>query len=167
MASPLVASAAALVKAKYPSYTGLQVGEVLRTTADPIDNLNPTYAGKLGRGRLNVYNALTQTTSSVRYQQVLVADQTNGSRAAGNEITLRLDLKSFLAPITGLNVNITSTSDADAAFADAKLRTVLQHGGAHALFVVERAVGRIEILQIDILVPHFQQTVVARNFGVA
>lgn len=110
MATPMVSSAAALVKAKYPNYNGLQIGEVLRTTADPIDNLNPTYAGKLGKGRLNVYKALTQTTSSIRYQQVTVADQTNGSRAAGSELTLKLDLKSFLAPITGLNVSITSTS---------------------------------------------------------
>lgn len=110
MAAPMVASAAALVKAKYPSYNGLQIGEVLRTTADPIDNLNPAHAGKLGKGRLNVYNALTQTTSSVRYQQITVADQTNGSRAPNNELTLRLDLKSFLAPISGLNINITSSS---------------------------------------------------------
>lgn len=110
MAAPMVASAAALVKAKYPTYTGLQVGEVLRSTADPIDNLNAPYAGKLGKGRLNVYRALTETTSSVRYQDIRVSDQTNGNRAAGNELTLKLDLTSFLAPISGLNVNITSTS---------------------------------------------------------
>jgi serine protease len=110
MAAPLVASAAALVKVKYPNYTGIQIGEVLRTTADPIDNLNPTFAGRLGKGRLNVYNALTQTTSSVRYQQVTVTDQTNGSRAANNELTLRLELKSFLTPVTGLNINITTNS---------------------------------------------------------
>ncbi|KQC00298.1 S8 family serine peptidase [Pedobacter sp. Hv1] len=110
MAAPMVASAAALVKAKYPSYNGLQIGEVLRTTSDPIDNLNAAYVGKLGRGRLNVLNALTKTTSSVRYQQIAVADQSNGNRAAGNELTLKLDLKSFLATISGLNVNITSTS---------------------------------------------------------
>ncbi|MEJ5994375.1 S8 family serine peptidase [Pedobacter sp. Du54] len=110
MATPMVASAAALVKAKYPSYNGLQIGEVLRTTADPIDNLNPTFANKIGKGRLNVFNALTQTTSSVRYQQITVNDQTGGSRAPGNDITLNLDLKSFLAPISGLTVGISSTS---------------------------------------------------------
>ncbi|MES2418450.1 MAG: S8 family serine peptidase [Bacteroidota bacterium] len=110
MATPMVASAAALVKAKYPGYNGLQIGEVLRTTADPIDSSNPTYAGKLGKGRLNVFKALTQATSSVRYQQIIVADQINGSRAPGNELTLKLDLKSFLLPVSGLNVNISSSS---------------------------------------------------------
>lgn len=110
MATPMVASAAALVKARYPSYDGLQIGEVLRTTADPIDGLNPTYANKIGKGRLNVFNALTQATSSIRYQQVSLTDQSNGSRTAGSDITLSLDLKSFLAPISGLSVGITSTS---------------------------------------------------------
>ena len=110
MATPMVASAAALVKVKYPNYDGLQIGEVLRTTADPIDALNSTFANKLGKGRLNVFNALTQTTSSVRYQQINIADPTNGSRVAGNDITLTFDLKSFLAPISGLTVGISSTS---------------------------------------------------------
>ena len=110
MATPLVASAAALVKAKYPNYNGLQVGEVLRTTADPIDNLNPSFAGKIGNGRLNIFNALTQTTSSIRYQKIEVTDQSNGVRAANSEIILKVDLKSFLAPVSGLNLNISSTS---------------------------------------------------------
>lgn len=110
MATPMVASAAALVKAKYPNYDGLQIGEVLRTTADPIDNLNPSYANKIGKGRLNVLNALTQVTSSIRYQQITVNDQTGGSRTAGNDITLNFDLKSFLAPINGLTVGISSTN---------------------------------------------------------
>ncbi len=110
MATPLVASAAALVKAKYPNYNGLQVGEVLRTTADPIDNLNPSFAGKIGNGRLNIFNALTQTTSSIRYQKIEVTDQSNGVRAANSEMILKVDLKSFLAPVSGLNLNISSTS---------------------------------------------------------
>lgn len=110
MATPMVASAAALVKAKYPNYDGLQIGEVLRTTADPIDALNGTYANKLGKGRLNVLNALTLTTSSVRYQQITISDQSNGSRTAGNDLTLNFDLKSFLAPVSGLTIGVSSTS---------------------------------------------------------
>ena len=110
MATPMVASAAALVKAKYPNYDGQQIGEVLRTTADPIDATNPTFANKLGKGRLNVFNALTQNTSSIRYQQINITDQSNGSRTAGNDLTLSFDLKSFLTPISGLTVAISSTS---------------------------------------------------------
>lgn len=110
MSTPMAASAAALVKAKYPNYDGLQIGELLRATADPIDGLNPTYANKLGKGRLNVLKALTQNPSSVRYQQINIADQSNGSRTAGTDLTLNLDLKSFLAPISGLTIGISTTS---------------------------------------------------------
>jgi len=110
MATPMVASAAALVKAKYPAYNGLQIGEVLRTTADPIDALNAAYAGKLGKGRLNVYRALTETTSSVRYQQVTINDPGNGSYAPGTELSLTIDLKSFLAPVNALSITVSSSS---------------------------------------------------------
>lgn len=58
--SPLVASAAALVKAHFPLLTMLEVGNRLKHYADPIDNLNPMHKGQLGAGRLNVYRALTE-----------------------------------------------------------------------------------------------------------
>lgn len=110
MASPMVASAAALVKAKYPQYSGIQIGELLRQTSDAIDNINPTFAGKLGKGRLNVYRALTENATAVRYQQIVVSDQSNGSRAAGTAINFGITLKNFLAPVNGLTMNIASAS---------------------------------------------------------
>lgn len=110
MAAPLVSSAAALLKAKYPSYTGIQIGEILRATADPIDSKNPTYANMLGRGRLNAYRALTETAASVRFQSVAIADQSAGNRAAGTEVTMRFNLKNFLIPVSGLTVSVSSNS---------------------------------------------------------
>ncbi|MGV3546565.1 MAG: S8/S53 family peptidase [Pedobacter sp.] len=110
MAAPLVSSAAALLKAKYPSYTGIQIGEILRATADPIDSKNPTYANMLGRGRLNAYRALTETAASVRFQSVAIADQSAGNRAAGTEVTMRFNLKNFLIPVSGLSVRLSSNS---------------------------------------------------------
>lgn len=110
MAAPLVSSAAALLKAKYPSYTGIQIGEILRATADPIDSKNPTYANMLGRGRLNAYRALTETAASVRFQSVAIADQSAGNRAAGTEVTMRFNLKNFLIPVSGLTVSLSSNS---------------------------------------------------------
>lgn len=111
MAAPLVSSAAALLKAKYPSYTGLQIGEMLRATADNIDAQNPNYVGLLGTGRLNVYRALTETSASVRYQDMVVIDQTLKNRAPNTEITLQFGLKNFLIPVNGLNVNISCNSN--------------------------------------------------------
>lgn len=65
MATPLVSSAAALVKMVYPSLTMHQVGERLKATADNIDAKNFNYAGFLGSGRLNVYRALTNTVPTL------------------------------------------------------------------------------------------------------
>jgi subtilisin family serine protease len=110
MAAPLVASAAALLKAKYPSYTGPQIGELLRATADNIDAVNSSYINLLGKGRLNINRALTEAAASVRYQNMSVNDQSLGNRAPGTEITLQFALKNFLIPVNGLNVNITSNS---------------------------------------------------------
>ncbi len=110
MAAPLVASAAALLKAKYPNYTGLQIGELLRATADNIDAQNPNHLNLLGKGRLNAYRALTENAASVRYQSVTITDQSLGNRAPGKEITMQFALKNFLIPVTGLNVNISSNS---------------------------------------------------------
>lgn len=59
MATPLVASVAAGVWSANPSWTRTQVWDQVRTTADPIDSLNPSYAGKLGSGRVNHHNAIS------------------------------------------------------------------------------------------------------------
>jgi subtilisin family serine protease len=61
MAAPLVSSAAALLKMFFPSLTMFQIGERLRDTADNIDPKNPNYVGLLGKGRLNIYRALTNS----------------------------------------------------------------------------------------------------------
>jgi serine protease len=110
MSAPLVSSAAALLKAKYPTYTGLQIGELLRATADNIDAQNPTYVNLLGKGRLNVYRALTEAAASVRYQSITISDQSLGNRAPNTEIAMQFALKNFLVPVTGLNVNISTNS---------------------------------------------------------
>ena len=56
-AAPIVSGAAALVRSKYPEFSAVQVGEILRITADDIYTLNnePKYKNMLGHGRLNVY----------------------------------------------------------------------------------------------------------------
>ncbi len=74
MAAPLVSSAAALVKAKFPSLTMKQVGEHLKATADNINSLNPDYVGTLGAGRLNVYRALTEVPNPVTPTPISISE---------------------------------------------------------------------------------------------
>ncbi len=111
MASPMVASAAALVKAKFPAFTMLQVGEQLRVTADDIYSTNQAkYAGMLGKGRLNVLRAITEVSPSVRNQKLTIIDKGNGSIPAGDTVKLFFDVENFLSPANGLIVNVSTTN---------------------------------------------------------
>ncbi|MFZ1685229.1 MAG: S8 family serine peptidase [Candidatus Zixiibacteriota bacterium] len=60
MATPLAASVAALLWSKNPTWTAAQVRDTLYATCDAIDSksCNTSYAGKLGRGRVNAFRAL-------------------------------------------------------------------------------------------------------------
>lgn len=64
MACPLVAGLAANVWSQFPTWTAGQVWHRVRTTVDQIDSLNPSFAGKLGVGRVNLNRALTNATNS-------------------------------------------------------------------------------------------------------
>jgi len=60
MAAPLAASVAALIWSRDPSWSAEQVKQRLYLRADPIDvvTCNSTYAGKLGAGRINAFQAV-------------------------------------------------------------------------------------------------------------
>lgn len=53
-AAPLVAGAAALIKAAHPDWKPTQIIQAILTSVDSIDVLNPGFAGALGAGRLNI-----------------------------------------------------------------------------------------------------------------
>jgi len=60
MASPLTASCFGLMKSMNPTMSNDEMVSRMLAAADPIDDINPNYAGGLGTGRVNVYNALAQ-----------------------------------------------------------------------------------------------------------
>ncbi len=59
MACPHVAGLAALLFSINPRCSNDEVAEVITSTADPIDAVNPGYEGLLGSGRINAYKALS------------------------------------------------------------------------------------------------------------
>lgn len=62
MACPHVSGVAALIiSLAYGQFTPDQVAEIIQTTTDNIDALNPAYVGKLGSGRINANAALLAT----------------------------------------------------------------------------------------------------------
>jgi len=58
MAAPHVTGLAGLISSVAPGYTRTQVQNRIINTTDDIDALNPGYAGLLGSGRINAYNAV-------------------------------------------------------------------------------------------------------------
>ena len=79
MASPNAAGVAALIWSRHQDWTADQVKQRLFDTADNIDNIsgNSAYAGKLGAGRVNAYNAVNDG-GAVAPSAEFTADQTSG-----------------------------------------------------------------------------------------
>ncbi len=65
MAAPLVAGIGALVKSIRPEWGPDRIAQVIESTADKIDGVNPDYVGKLGWGRVNAAAAVSSAASAV------------------------------------------------------------------------------------------------------
>ena len=63
MATPFVTGEAALLLSKNHSLTPRQLALLIAGTADSLDVKNPSFAGQLGRGRINVLAALNKLVS--------------------------------------------------------------------------------------------------------
>jgi len=60
MSTPMTAGVAALIKSRNTALGKTDIENILFNSADDIDALNPQYAGLLGAGRVNAFNAVTQ-----------------------------------------------------------------------------------------------------------
>lgn len=114
-AAPFVAGAAGLVMAKYPELTALQVGELLRATADQVANLpgNAPYREKLGRGRLNILRALQErhTAQSIRLKSYNFSNRFGDYAFPGDTVNLNAWFINLLKPSTAAaRVELTTTS---------------------------------------------------------
>jgi photosystem II stability/assembly factor-like uncharacterized protein len=110
--SPLTAGLAGILRGTLPAWTPSQIAAQIRTTADPIDNVNPAFAGDMGRGRVNFARALTESHPALD-----LADgelQTTGGRKlflTGDTLVLSLRLKNVLfVPANGCQV-VATVSD--------------------------------------------------------
>lgn len=115
MASPIVAGLAGLVFARFPQYTPMQVGEQIRATTDNIYNVNPSYVDMLGKGRINAFQAVNNTTAiSVRALTFTPTDigtgNGNGILEPNEVVTLPVSFVNYLAAITGVTVTLTAMS---------------------------------------------------------
>lgn len=111
--SPMVAGAAALVRAQFPELNAKQVMERLRRSADDVYHIgtNATYQDRLGRGRLNMLTALQGSVGpAVRMNKF---DYNNGvGKYAFHSDTVQIwmDFTNYLDAASDVKVKLISES---------------------------------------------------------
>jgi PKD repeat protein len=112
LSAPIVAGAAALVWAHNPTFSGLQVGEQLRISADETFYANNSaYVNKLGKGRLDILRALTLKSPSVRASSQLLVNDDGIMPGPGESGKLYFDFTNYLKPSSpALTVTLSSSS---------------------------------------------------------
>jgi len=111
LSAPVAAGCAAIVKAKFPNYSAIQIGEQLKVTADVIDTLlgNLIYKHKLGTGRVNLFRAITDSTKpSIVSIKTTYSDGNDERFMSGDTISVVVTVKNYLAPFTGLFIVLSS-----------------------------------------------------------
>lgn len=104
MATPLVASLAALASSQHPTEDGDRLRERLRAACVSIDAQNPGLVGKLGSGRVNALNLVTQNPRALQETQLLVQDADgDGIAEPGEILQLRLGVEALLGSFTALS----------------------------------------------------------------
>jgi serine protease len=102
-ASPLVAGLAGIIKSYRPAWTPRQIALQLKTTCDSIDGANPSLAGNLGRGRVNLARALSESHAGI---EILSADIRTPSGS-----TLFLQNDTIVVTLTVKNILFTSANN--------------------------------------------------------
>ncbi len=114
--APQVSGLAALVFAKFPNYTPLQVAQQIRVNCDNIDSVNPGFEYQLGSGRINAYKALTNTNSeAVRAVNIDATDSVQGGNGngvfePGETVAFKINFMNYLKPAGNLDINLQSLS---------------------------------------------------------
>lgn len=118
MATPIVAGAAALLRAEYSELTAMQTGERLKQTADDISGSNATYQNKLGSGRLNMAAALNGliTEPSIVVSQTNFTDNNDDAYAIGDTIEFTATFTNYLATSGNLTAQLTIESSSNALY---------------------------------------------------
>jgi serine protease len=104
MASPVAAGVAAMARLANPEMTNEQLIEHIKSTADNIDSNDAYYAGKIGKGRVNAYRAVTEKNKkALVISEIDIKDENNdGMFDEGELVTIRFTLKNVLVKLGGV-----------------------------------------------------------------
>ncbi|MGB3477790.1 MAG: S8 family serine peptidase [bacterium] len=120
-AAPFVSGVAALVASYKPTFSTGAIMNMITNNTDPIDSLNPGYAGMLGSGRLNAYKVLIGDSfpDLVVYSDTIddSSGDNDGIPDAGETVNLILVLQNNGTDATGVST-ILHTDDIDITISD-------------------------------------------------
>jgi len=109
MAAPVVSGLAALIRAKNPDWSPERVATQIRVTAVMADNLNPSFAGNLGRGYINAYDALVKNMPGYVLLDASLLNSAGVKAAIGEDAQMRFRLVNHGAPIAA-TAKLTTTT---------------------------------------------------------
>jgi serine protease len=115
MASPIAAGCVAMIRSKFPAYNAAQAAIQLRVTCDDIysvpANAGSTYANKLGKGRVNLYKALTDSVSEgIQVTNLNITDGNDDAFVINDTLKIGALFTSLLQPASNLTVVLSTTS---------------------------------------------------------
>jgi subtilisin family serine protease len=102
MSSPVAAGVLGLIRSQHPEWTALQAYYQLVGTTDPIDDLNPRFAGLLGSGRINAYRAVTETVvpkPKISCDRIEFFDPSGNNNGLAERV--RMSMSFFISKIVG------------------------------------------------------------------
>jgi len=108
-AAPIVASIAGLVRNHFPTLSAIETAEQLKATTDLIDTIqsNIDYTKQLGFGRVNAYNALSDTTKAAIYlENISVYDKNDSIFINGDTLWISGDFVNYLHSAKDISVSM-------------------------------------------------------------
>jgi len=113
LAAPIAAGCAAIVKSYNPSFTPAQVAARIRATSDDIYAIgtNPNFNLKLGKGRVNLFRALTDSLlPGMEVRNLFMEDRNDETFLAGDTLRISALFRNLLHATTALTVTLSSSS---------------------------------------------------------
>lgn len=109
--SAITAGGAGLVQSKFNYTNALQIGQRLKQTSDNhyAVGSNASYQDKLGKGRLNLYRALTDPgIPSVVFSNQTIVDHNDNVFVIGDTLFITGDFVNYLDPTSSLSATISA-----------------------------------------------------------
>ena len=110
MSAPFVSGVAGLLLSEHSDWSSALVRLQMQHTADPLDTLNPSYAGLLGSGRIDAGSALTTAPHPLlTISEKLVNGDPLGRPTPGESATLELTLTNDWLDAFGVTGKLSTT----------------------------------------------------------